>query len=144
MLKKQAHLLLNERLRNLAQHLGDRFYCFLVAGGQRAADTSIMGQRDQPPGPNGQPIMGQGMGALVQILQVSDASQDAHEEGQHFSLRNMNDALLRNGHLTQFLNQTDLMGELAPGYHQCMLGEHPLRQFRHAAQSAIHTGAGDV
>ena len=72
-----------------------------------------MGQRDQPPGPSGWPIMGQGMGALVQILQVSDASQDAHEEGQHLGLRNMNDTLLRNRHLTQFLNQTDLVGELA-------------------------------
>ena len=65
--------------------------------------------------------MGQGMGALVQILQVSDASQDAHEEDQHLGLRRMNDALLRNRQLTQFLNQTDLVGEPVPSYHRGVL-----------------------
>ena len=144
LLTKQAHFLFDKRPRNLVQHLGDGFHCFLVAGSQCTADASVMGQGDQPPGANGWPIVSQGMGALVQILQMGDASQDAHQKGQHLGLRRMNDALLGNGYLIEFANQTDLISELSPGHHQSMLSEQALRQFRHTTQPTLHRGSSDV
>ena len=126
LLQQQLNLLVDERLLYSMQDLGDGLLRLSTAGSQRSTDATVVGQRVQTPGTDGWPIVGQRMRPVVEILQMSDAGQDAHQEGQHLALRRMHHAFLRKRHTQELGNQTDFVGKLAPGNHQGMLRQHAL------------------
>jgi len=88
--------------------------------------------------------MGQGMGPVVEFLQVGDAGQGAHQESQDLGLRRMHNAFLRYRHSHDLGNQPDLIGKLAPGNHQGVLRKHALGQFLHPIQTLRHRSASNV
>ena len=66
------------------------------------------------------------MGTFVEILQMGDAGQGAHQERQDLALRRMHHAFLRDRHAQELGNQTDLVSKLAPSNHQGMLRQDAL------------------
>jgi hypothetical protein len=84
------------------------------------------------------------MWPFVQVLEMRDAGQDAHEEREHFPIWHVHNTLLRDCHFSQLGGQADLVGKLSPSHHQRMLGQHPMLQLGSSLQPALYGGTSDL